>query len=448
MTARLSLSGRVALIVIVGFMALWVGIIAVAHIMNEEGGASALPPPQRLAALATLIEQAPRRERATILEAVQTPYFQVEIDPEPLSALEGARSSSLDAETLSAYEAVLTDRGFAAAPQIIRDRFPYLAGLALNSVEFKVGLVTGETLIIGTESPFIAVSSGLPLGFCAALIGVFIALGTLIILHREFRPLSRLAEAVATLDPSREGQALPPIIAASPELRALVAAFSQLQDRIATLIRARLALVGGIQHDLRTFATRLRLRVDKIGDDKERAHAVADIEDMITLLDDALLASRAGARQLDEELVELGPLVALEVSDRIAAGACLHFEAELGAAETTVLGDRLALRRIIDNLLDNALNYGGEALLSLSVEGQDLVLTVDDNGPGIPVDKREILLEPFTRLEGSRARRTGGAGLGLAVARNLVVSHDGQLTISDAPLGGARLIVRLPRFLR
>lgn len=446
MTARLSLSRRVALIVVLGFLAVWLGMLAAAYILYGREEASALPPPERLSALATLVEQTPRSKRASILGAVETPYFVVSVTPEPLSAPNAAERQSLTPEIRDAYRAEFGGRDFVVTPQILRERFPHLLGSILNAVEFRIGLVTGETLVINAESPYMLTPSGLPLGFGIGVIGAFIAVATLIALHREFRPLSRLAEAVEALDFEGDANALPIIRARSPELRALITAFARLQDRIATLIRARLALVGGIQHDLRTFATRLRLRVDKIADAKERAHAVADIEDMIALLDDALLASRAGAQELDEELIELGPLVGVEVADRASAGAHVSFEADPCSADATVLGDRLALRRIVANLMDNALKYGNEASLTLAVDAQDVVLTVDDDGPGIPADQRALLLEPFTRLEGSRARRTGGAGLGLAVVRNLVVAHGGDLVISDAPSCGARLIVRLPKF--
>jgi signal transduction histidine kinase len=111
-----------------------------------------------------------------------------------------------------------------------------------------------------------------------------------------------------------------------------------------------------------------------------------------------------------------------------------------------VIGDRLALRRIFANLIDNAVKYGGGAHLVLTVEGAWLQLVIDDPGPGIPPEQRDVILEPFVRLETSRARKTGGAGLGLAVARSLTEAHGGRLQIDQAPGGGARVVVRLPLF--
>ncbi len=167
---------------------------------------------------------------------------------------------------------------------------------------------------------------------------------------------------------------------------------------------------------------------------------------MIRLLDDALLASRAGAGELAEELVEMGELVRAEVEDRRTLGGAIDFRATPDAAHAVVLGDRLALRRIVSNLADNALKYGHVAHLALETDGGMLVLIVDDEGAGIPPDRREMLLEPFVRAEASRNRGTGGAGLGLSIVRSLVEAHGGTMTIGDVPTGGARLKLSLPAF--
>src|SRR5262249_42624443 len=147
-----------------------------------------------------------------------------------------------------------------------------------------------------------------------------------------------------------------------------------------------------------------------------------------------------------EELVELDEVVNAEVEDRRAVGATIDLRTGPGVAGATVLGDRLALRRIVSNLADNALKYGHAAHVSVELEARTLVVTVDDEGAGIPSDVRDILLEPFVRLDGSRNRGTGGAGLGLAIVRNLVEAHRGTVAIGDAPTRGARVSVKLPAF--
>jgi len=452
MTARLSLPSRMGLIVVVALLAGWLALVAASYMINGLGQSAALPTPARLLALAEIMERAGPAERDRILAAVRTPQLAVWVVPKPLQASAIPEFWPLDAARLDGFREAFADRALIMMPQERGHPLSGFVASALNAVEFRIGLAGDETLVVRSESPYVVAVIGLPVGFGAGLIGVLIALAALILLHREFRPLARLAAAVDRVDPSGEPVDLPRIRARSPELRALVAAFDRLQGRVATLLRARMALIGGIQHDLRTFATRLRLRVDKIADAEDRARAADDIDNMIALLDDALLASRAGASELDEELVDLAALVATEVSDRQAAGAPIGplagpAASEGGeAAEATILGDRLALRRIVANLVDNALRYGHRAHLGVRLDGADAILIVDDEGPGIPPDQREVLLEPFTRAETSRARRTGGAGLGLAVVRSLAEAHGGSVSIGQAPGGGARVSVRLPLF--
>jgi signal transduction histidine kinase len=212
------------------------------------------------------------------------------------------------------------------------------------------------------------------------------------------------------------------------------------------MMRSRMTLIGGIAHDVRTFATRLRLRVEKIPDAAEQQRAVADIDDMIRLLDDALLSSRVGAGQLSQGMVDFAALVGTEADDRRAQGSHVELSAHEATRGIIVLGDRLALRRIVANIVDNAIKYGRVARLRLQLENSTIVLTVDDEGPGIPADRRQAMLEPFNRLETSRNRATGGAGLGLAVARSLVEAHDGTIGLAEAPGGGTRVRIGLPVF--
>ncbi|MEO1315815.1 MAG: ATP-binding protein [Pseudomonadota bacterium] len=464
MSGGLSLSWRVGLIAMVGLMAGWLVVVAVGYIDRGAGEPAALASPLRLAAIADVVEHAPPETRQRLLEAIRTPHLAVWIEPEPLIATDLPQLTSFDAARIEAYRDALAGRSIAIIPREADQLLGRAMASALSAVEFRIGLAGGETLVVTSQSPLIVAPIGLPVGFGAGLVGVLVALATLIALHREFRPLKRLAASVDRVDPGVGVLPLPQIRARSPEVRALITAFGRLQQRLDTLIRARLALVGGIQHDLRTFATRLNLRVEQIPDAGERAKAGADIADMIALMDDALLASRAGVGELDNALIDLVPLVAAEVADRRAAGAPVDLSPvdlapldvstaaratnNAGSAMTdcTVLGDRIALRRILANLIDNALAYGQSAHVRLVQSGADIVLTVDDEGPGIPPDQRLLLLEPFARAETSRARSTGGSGLGLAVVRSLAEAHGGSVSIDYAPNGGARLAVTLPLF--
>ncbi len=301
-----------------------------------------------------------------------------------------------------------------------------------------------RTLLIDTRGAMMVARSGVPVGLLAGLFGTLVALVALLVMYRETKPLARLAAAVDAIDLSGESAPLPRPGGNAPEVRALVAAFERLQARLGSLMRARMALIGGISHDVRTFATRLRLRVEAIADEAERRRAIADIDDMIRLLDDALLSSRAGAGELARELVDVSALVRAEVEDRAQSGSVVDASIS-SAAGSVVLGDRLALRRIIANLVDNALKYGHAAHVSVVARGGCVEIAVEDEGPGIPEAQWAQMLEPFSRLETSRSRGTGGAGLGLAIVRGLVEAHGGEATIGRAAKG-ARVAVTLPLF--
>lgn len=442
---RLSLAARITMIVVIALTAGWIATIALYYRSNEWEGEGSRPSPSQIAALVELIERTPREQQPLALAAVTSSilHARLEVGATPVGAALG------DEAVRQTYAEKLGDRTFSiAAPPISTSqrRFPRLFATVTGALEFRIALKTGETLFIETKSPLAVTRLGLPVGFGAGLFGTLIALVALIIMHRETRPLARLSAAVDRMNLAGTPVLLPQARSSAPEIQALIAAFNRLQTRLSQLLRARLAMLGGISHDVRTFATRLRLRVDQIPEGAERDRAIGDISDMIRLLDDALLASRAGVGELLEELVEFDQIVRAEVEDRQATGAAIDLRLRQGTVAATVLGDRLALRRIVSNLADNALKYGHVAHLAIETDAQTIVLTVDDEGSGIPPDLREILLEPFVRMETSRNRRTGGAGLGLAVVRNLVEGHGGTIAISDAPTGGARFTLRLPVF--
>ncbi|MEN3145876.1 ATP-binding protein [Neorhizobium sp. IRAMC:178] len=442
---RLSLSRRLVAIGGAGFLALWIALISFYYLANGLSRTASNPPPGQIAAIVTLLKAEPSVRWPALIDAVSSPILDLSV-----VGIDLAPENTLDLwedPEYRIYREVLGDDLLSIRLLVPERRFrrPRLLQGVLNPVQFRVRLAPDRVLVMETRTPFIVSWFGLPAGLGAGLIGTLFGVAALIVFHREIRPLTRLAAAVDRIDPVGAPVALPKLKGAAPETQALLKAFDRLQTRLHAIVRARLALIGGIQHDVRTFATRLRLRVEHIPNVREREKAATDIDDMIELLDNALLAGRAGVGALDEELLDLVPLLEAEVTDRRAAGARITLAA-LPPETALVIGDRLALRRVFANLIDNALKYGGAAHLALAIEAEWLRVTVDDEGPGISADRREILMEPFVRLETSRARKTGGAGLGLAVARNLAEAHGGTLEIDDAPSGGARLIVQLRLF--
>jgi signal transduction histidine kinase len=403
---RLPSAVRIGLIILMSVTIVWIGTVALFYLTSSSAIRNSRPLPAQVAALVSLLEQASPTQRALILRSVTSQSMTARLEPGGHLATTPRlqRVPRITARAIDQYLAALGGRPNSVT---IRRDLGAKGGLGFTFVtpvdlELRVQLATGDTLVVDALSYPIANLFGVPVGFVAGLTGALFAL------QREM-------------------------------------AFNRLQVRMSHLVRGRIAMIGGISHDVRTFLTRLRLRVDRIPDEEERDRAVADIADMIRLLDDALLASRAGSGELAEELVDFAQVVTTEVEDRRIAGKPVNLATT--TENSTVLGDRLALRRVISNLVDNALIYGGVAHLSISTDAEFVTLLVDDEGPGIPPDQREQILEPFVRLEDSRNRRTGGAGLGLAIARSLVEAHAGTISIAAAPGGGARLIVRLPLFV-
>lgn len=447
---RMTLAIRLSLIAVIALLALWLAAVAFVYRNHLFADNALAPEPAKIAAISKLVEKTPENLMELTLGAIRTDVLDVRVETGAFDAGNSVAALPLALAGLEArYRPALEGRKLALArttDHISSDWLARLTRMRRNGLEFHVGLRTGQTLVIDTKANVSVTPLGLPVGFGAGLVGTVVAFLALIVMQRETRPLARLAAAVDRLDLSGGPIALPDVRRSAPEIRAVVGAFDRLQRRLTDLLQGRMVLVGGIAHDVRTFATRLRLRVDGIADDSERVRSIADIEDMISLLDDALLAARVGAGEQPEELVEFDELVGWETRDRVAAGSTVHFTKLGREGGFTILGDRLALRRIVTNIVDNAIKYGQSANLGLSKNRDQLMLTVDDEGPGIPEDKRGMMFEPFTRLDVSRNRMTGGAGLGLAVVRMLVEAHGGEIEILDGPKG-ARVVVRLPLFI-
>ncbi|WP_115717806.1 sensor histidine kinase [Gallaecimonas mangrovi] len=427
----------------------YTGIFYISHNFREEMMA---PSPEQVASLVNLYEQTPASHWQLLNKASSSLLLNVSIMPprELPSASEGELENAQALPDFANYQQALAGHPFVVirkpsiqAINVLLQTFSPMP--TQDPVSIYVTLNNGLQLDLQSRPPLVLTPKGLPMGFFAGLTGCLIAIFALATMHFELKPLSRLASAVEKLHPDTPVQ-LPQDKARSPEVQALNHAISTLQLRVQTMLKARMALLGGLQHDMRTFATRLRLRIEGISDDQERHLAEQDVKDIIELLDNALMTSRAGADELAQELFAPAPVIREQISKHPRFKAGLSLSINPLADTVLVLGDKLALRRILANLLENALSYGGRTHVTMSVSANTFLLTVDDDGPGIAPEHRQLLLEPFVRLETSRARSTGGSGLGLAIVRQLVEGHHGSVTIGESPKNGARVQVAIPVF--
>jgi len=439
---------RLIAIVLVLLLILWLLMVMGAYLGKNWEEESFRPSPERLAAIVEAVELARPEQRATLLSALNAPVLSLSVVSPTDQPQAGEALRAVDEQLIDRYrDALGGGRSLVAAiykvPASSGD-MPRIAWRDKTMLEFRIGMRTGETLVVRNTSPVLVTAFGLPIGLTAGLTGTLAALMALLALYREIKPLGELARAVDRIDLNGGTIALPDTRRQSAEIKALVVAFDQLQQRLSQLLRSRMTMIAGISHDVRTFATRLRLRVDAIADEAKRERAVSDISDMIRMLDDALLAAQVGAGDLPQELVDLSVLAREESNDRRLIGLSVSFTDQTGARQPLVLADPLSMRRVIGNLIDNAVKYGHRARVSVAIDQTYAVLCVEDDGPGISPEQATLFTEPFVRGEGSRSRDTGGAGLGLAIAKSLIQAHGGTLQFGMAPQGGARITVQIP----
>jgi signal transduction histidine kinase len=270
------------------------------------------------------------------------------------------------------------------------------------------------------------------------------ALLTLWAVRQLTAPVRTLAEAAEAL--GRDVNA-PPLPENGPtEVAVAAVAFNTMAARIRRFVQDRTELLTAIGHDLRTPITRLKLRAEFVDDDEQRGKILADLEELEAMVS-ATLAFGRDARTTEPvsqlDLAELLRTILDEAGDAHPDVADkLRYD---GPAHLTVRARSLALKRVLVNLVTNALNYAGSATVRLSRDGARMVLVeIEDDGPGIPESDLERAFEPFHRGEPSRNRETGGVGLGLPIARNIMRAHGGDVVITNRAPCGLKATVTLP----
>jgi signal transduction histidine kinase len=259
------------------------------------------------------------------------------------------------------------------------------------------------------------------------LLYVILVGGLAWLLRRITRPIAALTRRLERFAATREldGQLEP---SGPDDTRRLIAAHNAMEGRIAALIDEKDVMLGAIGHDLKTPLAALRVRIESVEDDAERAKMAASIEDITRSLDDILSLARVGRPSDPLERTDLAALLAAVIEEYEDMGDPVEL------ADTARLAMPLRatwLRRALRNLVENALRYGERARVSLAREGRQAVVRIEDDGPGIPDGEIAAMMEPFARGDASRNRGTGGSGLGLALARAIADQHGGTLTLTN-----------------
>jgi signal transduction histidine kinase len=273
----------------------------------------------------------------------------------------------------------------------------------------------------------------------AVLLAAVIAV-SLIAVRWATRPLNALADAADELGRNIDRAPMPeegPL-----EVARAAHAFNTMQASLIRYLRERTATLAAMSHDLKTPVTRLRLRAELLDDGELKQKISQDLQEMESMVQATLEFMRGGESAEQVQPLDVMALLESLQADAEDVGAQVTVE---GSVARPYPGRPQALKRCLNNLIDNALKYGKRATILVDDDKERLVVRIQDHGPGIPEAQRERVFEPFYRIEGSRSRDTGGTGLGLTIARNIAQLHGGTLTLHNLKEGGLEAVLTLPR---
>lgn len=438
---RVSLRQRIAVIVVLHAILLFGSLPAFLYALEtQDNQMFIMPEAERVADIVAAFESTPPRAYPDLIAALDDGQMAVrrlprlpaaldrDVDP-PAIDLSGAQAEYRDA--LAGRPFRIEMNGADILPEIddqpflSRDPFRVLVALPDGSaIEIQRMAVMRLSKLANNLTEWIVLVLFLDLVIIAWLVA------------EVTRPVDRLVRAVKHDDIDAM------VISQPREFAELGRAFHDLRVRLNDMMEERIRIIAAIAHDFRTYLTRFELRSDFIEDPEERAAMLRDLHEMRDLMDDALTFADSDREKADDAGFDLRAELEHAIAVRGGAGQTVRL---LPGPDTTVRASPPAFRRMIANLLDNAAQYAGEeCVVSWSLTRRSVLVTVEDDGPGIPADRLQDMLEPFARLEQSRARNTGGVGLGLSIVHELAQRSGGHLRLENRAEGGLRAILELP----
>lgn len=275
--------------------------------------------------------------------------------------------------------------------------------------------------------------------FSTTLMALGVVLVSVLMVRWLTRPLRIFGDAARQTFVGDQAAEVP--VEGPREVRDLAEAFNDMQRRIKRLIDDRTQTLAAVSHDLKTPLTRLRLRASELDGHPSIPDIEADLDEMESMLDASLMFLRG--EQVAEPVRDLDLSALLEtIKDDFVDGG--HAVALVAPPRLRIRGRPLSLKRAFTNLIWNAVRYGKTARITLERDDGGVAAIIDDEGPGIPEDKLDAAFAPFTRIETSRSRETGGVGLGLTIARTVLRGHGGDVRLQNLRPHGLRVTVRLP----
>ena len=424
-----TLSGRLLLILFASLLAaqLLAAALVFAERVSAMRGMMAAYLASDVSTAVAVLERLPAPERAAWLPRLAKRNYRFVIAP----ASQGAASESPLASALAQAVA----QGL-QPPREVRALRPAQHG---DTARLQLQLADGTPLGIDLLQPPLEIPDWAIAAF-AAQFALLALLGGLAV-RQATRPLERLARAADALDPTQPAAPLP--LEGPAEVTRATAAFNLLQDRVRAHLDERMRILAAVSHDLQTPITRLRLRADLLDDTVLRDKLHADLAEMQHLVEEGLSYARsAQAVREPARATDLAALLDSLALDYADAGQPVRLaRCDAGTCTTRPA----ALRRLLGNLVDNALKFAGTAEITCERAGEGgFVVSVLDRGPGIPPGELEAVMQPFYRLETSRSRATGGTGLGLAIAQQLAQALEGSLALLPREGGGLQARLALP----
>lgn len=283
-------------------------------------------------------------------------------------------------------------------------------------------------------------------GFVAWMIGtsLLLFLVAVLFLRIQVRSIADLASAAEDFGKGVDNKNFKPY--GSSEVRRAGIAFIKMKERIQRQISERTQMLAGVSHDLRTPLTRMKLQLAMLPDDKDKngldkQEFLQDVDEMEKMLE-GYLSFVSGEGGEPSTFVDMNEMILSILNKFRNTKALIRYTTN--DQVSAIQGREQALKRALTNVIGNAFNYGTTVAVALESNNSRLEITVDDDGPGIPLEKREEVFKAFYRLEDSRNKETGGVGLGLAIAKDVIVSHGGKIELTDSPIGGLRVLISIP----
>jgi len=309
-----------------------------------------------------------------------------------------------------------------------------------NLVFVDVQLETGVLRIYASRKRIFSSTSWTFIGWTVGSSILLFAVA-LVFLRGQVRPIHRLANAARQLG---IGRAAPDYrLEGAREVRLAGRAFQAMRHRIMRQLNERTDMLAGVSHDLRTPLTRIRLQLALMKETADTRAIGDDIREMETMIDGYITFAAGGGDEASEEIA-VDKLLKRMVDQ---ARKSHKFDISLTLPKTKIPKfpvRKNAIQRAFANIISNAIRYSAKTHVSIWQRNDEVMIQFDDNGAGIPAEKRADAIRPFVRLETSRNRRTGGTGLGLSITSDIILGHGGELTLGDSPLGGLRVTIKLP----